>query len=200
MSDSFITKKAIASALKELCRTKPFEKISIADITSVCHLNRQTFYYHFQDKYELLSWIYYYEEFAGIAEGISFSNWSERIGQLLMTMRQEKSFFMNTIGEREHTFQNYLLGITRTLFQEAIGRLDRIGALSADQKKFDAEFYAYGITGVILSWTENGMKTPPEELAAQLKRLARHSEKAAYIFHEEIEDSLAPEHVTFQKP
>ena len=109
MSDSFITKKAIASALKELCRTKPFEKISIADITSVCHLNRQTFYYHFQDKYELLSWIYYYEEFAGIAEGISFSNWSERIGQLLMTMRQEKSFFMNTIGEREHTFQNLSL-------------------------------------------------------------------------------------------
>ena len=44
MSDSFITKKAIASALKELCRTKPFEKISIADITSICHLNRQTFY------------------------------------------------------------------------------------------------------------------------------------------------------------
>ena len=50
MSDSLITKKAIAAALKQVCREKPFDKISIADITAVCGLNRQTFYYHFQDK------------------------------------------------------------------------------------------------------------------------------------------------------
>ena len=55
MSDALITKRAIAEALKKICREKPFDKISIADITSDCGLNRQTFYYHFQDKYELLS-------------------------------------------------------------------------------------------------------------------------------------------------
>ena len=66
MSDSLITKKAIAAALKQVCREKPFDKISIADITAVCGLNRQTFYYHFQDKYELLSWIYYNENFSKI--------------------------------------------------------------------------------------------------------------------------------------
>lgn len=54
MSESLITKKAIAQALKNLCRDKAFDKISIADITTACGLNRQTFYYHFQDKYELL--------------------------------------------------------------------------------------------------------------------------------------------------
>ena len=51
MPDSNITKHAIAAALKELCREKSFDKISIADITSTCGLNRQTFYYHFEDKY-----------------------------------------------------------------------------------------------------------------------------------------------------
>ena len=61
MPDSNITKHAIAAALKELCREKSFDKISIADITSTCGLNRQTFYYHFEDKYELLNWIYYTE-------------------------------------------------------------------------------------------------------------------------------------------
>ena len=53
MSDSLITKKAIAGALKTVCKEKAFDKISIADITAACGLNRQTFYYHFQDKYEL---------------------------------------------------------------------------------------------------------------------------------------------------
>ncbi len=49
-----LTKKAIAEGLKELCHHKDFNKISVRDITEQCGLNRQTFYYHFQDKYELL--------------------------------------------------------------------------------------------------------------------------------------------------
>ena len=63
MSDSLITKKAIAQCLKNLAAEKSFLKISIGDITAACGLNRQTFYYHFQDKYELLDWIYYEECF-----------------------------------------------------------------------------------------------------------------------------------------
>lgn len=55
MSDSLITKKAIASGIKELTQKKSFNKISIRDITDQCGLNRQTFYYHFQDKYELIN-------------------------------------------------------------------------------------------------------------------------------------------------
>lgn len=43
MAESLITKKAIAGGLMELCQHKRFEKISIADITNICGLNRQTF-------------------------------------------------------------------------------------------------------------------------------------------------------------
>ena len=56
MSEALITKKAIAQGLKDLTLAKPFGKISIGDITSACGLNRQTFYYHFQDKYEPVSY------------------------------------------------------------------------------------------------------------------------------------------------
>ena len=49
MSDSLITKRALAKTLKELCQYRNFEKISINDLTNKCGLNRQTFYYHFQD-------------------------------------------------------------------------------------------------------------------------------------------------------
>lgn len=92
MSDSLITKRAIAEALKQVCREKPFDKISISNITSVWGLNRQTFYYHFQDKYELLSWIYYNENFAKIAEDITLENWDQKIYELLQNMKEEKAF------------------------------------------------------------------------------------------------------------
>lgn len=70
MSDSMITKKAIANALKSLIHTKSFDKISISDITKTCGLN---------NKYELLTWIYYTEGFSYIVDGISFENWDQKI-------------------------------------------------------------------------------------------------------------------------
>ena len=54
MSDSLITKRAIAAGIKELTKKKSFDKITVSDISEICGLNRQTFYYHFQDKYELV--------------------------------------------------------------------------------------------------------------------------------------------------
>ena len=64
---------------------------SIADITSTCGLNRQTFYYHFEDKYELLNWIYYTEGFARLVDGITLENWDSHIAVLFETMRADKS-------------------------------------------------------------------------------------------------------------
>ena len=51
---SLNTKKALAAALKELMTKKPLSKITVSDIISVCGVNRKTFYYHFQDIYDLL--------------------------------------------------------------------------------------------------------------------------------------------------
>ncbi|HAB61398.1 MAG TPA: dihydroxyacetone kinase transcriptional activator DhaS, partial [Lachnospiraceae bacterium] len=48
MSESMITKQAIARGFKQLMKEKTFDKITILDITKTCGLNRQTFYYHFQ--------------------------------------------------------------------------------------------------------------------------------------------------------
>ena len=51
------TKKAIAGVFKELLLVKPLHKITINDIAEKCEINRQTFYYHFQDIYDLVEWI-----------------------------------------------------------------------------------------------------------------------------------------------
>lgn len=181
MSDSLITKKAIADAVKQLCREKPFAKISIGDITAACRLNRQTFYYHFQDKYELLSWIFYNDIFAVILEEISFDNWDEKMRQMLEIMKSEKSFYISTVKEEEHTFEAYLFEMMKNLFLEAIDRLDQSRAVTQKEKEFDAEFFAYGICGVVISWAERGMRTEPAVLARQLKELASRTEQVGEV-------------------
>ena len=51
MADSNITKRALATSLKELMVEQPFEKINVAQICERCNMNRKSFYYHFKDKY-----------------------------------------------------------------------------------------------------------------------------------------------------
>ena len=168
LPDSNITKHAIAAALKELCREKSFDKICIADITSTCGLNRQTFYYHFEDKYDLLNWIYYTEGFARLVDGITLENWDSHIAVLFETMRADKKFYENTVRCTPDTFGNYLFKVVRALFLEAVEALDN-GTVPDADKAFFADFYAYGSCGTVRAWVSAGMKTPPEELA----RLAR---------------------------
>lgn len=51
------TKKALAAALKKMMEVKPIDKITVKDLVEICGVNRQTFYYHFDDVYDLLEWV-----------------------------------------------------------------------------------------------------------------------------------------------
>ena len=51
------TKWALAMSLQRVMAQKPLSKITIADITQDCGINRMTFYYHFQDIFDLIDWI-----------------------------------------------------------------------------------------------------------------------------------------------
>ena len=46
------TKQALAASLKKLLRRKFLDDITVKEIVADCTVNRQTFYYHFQDIYD----------------------------------------------------------------------------------------------------------------------------------------------------
>lgn len=84
MSD---TKRKMAQALKELMAEKPLKRITIQDIVERSHMTRQSFYYHFQDIYEVLELICRYDLVDQIAyrEEESFSHWMERLMEIVET-------------------------------------------------------------------------------------------------------------------
>ena len=49
---------AMAESLKLLMKSESFDKITIKQITDGAGVIRVTFYNHFQDKYDLLGWIF----------------------------------------------------------------------------------------------------------------------------------------------
>ena len=79
MADSNITKRALATALRELMEEVPFEKIQVALICERCNMNRKSFYYHFKDKYDLLNWIFDTEIISFVKEFSNSQKFEERI-------------------------------------------------------------------------------------------------------------------------
>lgn len=95
MSD---TKRRLAMALKELLLEKPLKKITIQDIVERSHMTRQSFYYHFQDVYEVLELICQYELVDRITykDEESFSEWLEH---LVILVEENRWFYRKLLLE-----------------------------------------------------------------------------------------------------
>ena len=52
------TKWLFAKTLRDMLRENTLRQIKVIDLCKACGTDRQTFYYHFRDKYDLVAWIY----------------------------------------------------------------------------------------------------------------------------------------------
>ena len=55
---SLQTKKKLAQSLKKAMEKKPLSKVTVSELIKDCNINRNTFYYHFSDIYDLLKWMF----------------------------------------------------------------------------------------------------------------------------------------------
>jgi probable dihydroxyacetone kinase regulator len=186
MSESLITKRAIADSLKELTRSKTFDKISVKDITENCGINRQTFYYHFEDKFKLLEWIYENDLLEKPMAEVDFDNWPEKMEDVLTIMTSDKYFYINTISHTENYIQTYLLGQAQTLFEQAIDKLDEKGKVNDAERNYIARFFAHGICGKVTEWVLKGMEETPEFVTSNMRNMLISCSRAAYLHINEI--------------
>ena len=55
-------KDRLGLALKEFMASENLDEISVVSLTNYCNVNRQTFYYHFRNIYDLLTWVFLNEK------------------------------------------------------------------------------------------------------------------------------------------
>ena len=187
MAESIITKRAIADSLKEITLYKSFDKITIKDITDKCGINRQTFYYHFVDKYDLLQWIYQVDFFDTYLADMDFDNWYEKMVEGLESLKAEKKFYINTANHAESFILNFVLEKTQEIFEKAVDKLDENRVVEKGQREFIARFFSFGVCGVIIEWASGGMQEEPVFLVDNMRKMLILSERAA---NEHIFDDL----------
>ena len=165
---SQITKNALATALKKLLSKKELSKITISNITEECGVNRQTFYYHFKDIYDLLEWIFTNEVIEEIDNEIE-ENWQQKFIYIFEYVIQNKEFIKNVYssGSKEY-FLKFAYKQTNLLIINFIEKEYKDKKIKEENKKFIANFYKYGFVGVMEEWIETGMKEEPQKIVSKL--------------------------------
>ena len=163
------TKIALEASLKELLKKKPFDKITIADLTEDCGISRMAFYYHFKDIYDLVEWACVEDGKKALRDKKTYDTWQEGFAQIFEAVLENKPFIMNVYRnvDRER-IENYLFKLTYDLIVGVVEEKSKGLNITEEDKKFIADFYKYGFVGIILEWIREGMKENIEDLVRMM--------------------------------
>lgn len=165
MADSNITKRALASALRELMEQTPFEKISVADICESCEMNRKSFYYHFRDKYDLVNWIFD-SEFLKAASRQKYSEPWELLGDMCGYFYDNRSFYRRALKIKgQNSFSEHFREMLRPVI---VGCLETI-LTEPEFLEFQISFFSDAFIGAFERWLNDRDCPPPERFVALLR-------------------------------
>ena len=172
------TKQLIQTSFMHILEKKPFESITVGDITKTAQINRGTFYLHFQDKYDLLDRIEK-QLFAGLGDHIdelqsrysstqTFEKGQEQLAATLFSSIKIHApllkIFLSNRGRAGFHLR------FRDAFSEKVRvNLEKNESFTADlmaPMEYFLPFITSAFLGLIEQWVRNGLDKTPEEMTA----------------------------------
>ena len=162
------TKHLLADALKVLMIKKPLQKITIKELTDSCSVNRQTFYYHFDDIYQLLAWIYK-SEAVSLAADMSYRTWQCETTAILEYLNENRAFCYATYRSLGKEYlERFLVSAYDTSVGRILDSMEEAKTLSPEDRTFIIRLYGYALSGVLQDWVASKFAVPPEKIAHQM--------------------------------
>lgn len=155
------TKQALIDSFIELLNEKPFEKITVTDITDGCGVSRNTFYYYFEDIYALLDKLYSDEAMKLMNKAEASETWAEAFMRATAFARENRKAVYHIYKSVDHIrLEKYLDAV----FYKEIIRLIEKECQKEGSRKLDdeeirilAKFYAGATLGIFIGWLNNDM-------------------------------------------
>lgn len=163
------TKKAIVEAFLELLNEKPLDKITVKEIVDRCGINRNTFYYHFEDIHALLAFVIDGEVEQVIARHANVESLEKGFTEAAhFALSNKRAIYHIYNSVRREELERYL----NSIVEEVVRRMVESQNIAEGVSKLDREliihFYKCGLSGMVLAWIGEGMKTEPEQLIQSL--------------------------------
>ncbi|MEA4973347.1 MAG: TetR/AcrR family transcriptional regulator [Candidatus Metalachnospira sp.] len=170
-----LTKHLMTDSLKKIMAQKPLNKISIREICEGCGVNRQTFYYHFDDIYDQVKWMYEQEAISLLKENEGVLIWQDGLLQLFHYIEENRAVSMCALKSlgREH-LKKFFHKDVHDIIQKAVSTADNALPTSKKHEDFLIEFYTAAIVGLLENWFLGDLKETPEEIIENLDTVIKN--------------------------
>ena len=157
------TKKALADALKKMMAVKPIDKITVNDLVETCGVSRQTFYYHFDDVYDLLEWVFEEDANANLPREVVYDNWKNDVIMWFKYLYENSTFALNVYNSNSRLYMlRYIKGRLRNCIRSFSEIVAEDRTIDRQDFEFIVEFYSHIVVGLISQWMDAGMQLPKE--------------------------------------
>ena len=174
-----LTKKLIAESFEVLMEKHPFEKITIRMITDQAGLIRPTFYNHFQDKYDLVEWIFCENIIREVESLLDHGMVQEAIKFLFTGIHRNRQFYSKLLQVTGQNCLEEVMGrhfyelFRKSIEQRGIKKLPKNRVLNVDTL---SRYYTLGLLTSIKAWLLMGDEDiSVDELTEAYEFLLTHS-------------------------
>lgn len=178
------TKKAISDAFWQLLEEKPYNKITVQNIVECCQVNRNTFYYHFQDiptlaKHSIKEWT---EQV--IQNNLGFGTPLNCITLIVQELVKRKAAFIHLYrSSHKEEFIRYLNEISLHIVQLYIDNATEGMNISPADKELFIRYYKCTFVGVALDWLDTGASYDLFDFCEKICHSFAGSGKRAFLKH-----------------
>lgn len=162
------TKRLLAQSLQELLAVMPLEKISVNDIVEHAGVGRNTFYYHFEDKYDLVNWYFQTGVTEFLVNRSSYTSWESLLLALEEYFRENKQFYTRVLQYTgQNCLQEYMFEFISAIFVQRVR--ESIPDLPESNLRPVSSFLSGALLGLLLPWVKGGMKESTAGSVAWIK-------------------------------
>ncbi len=175
------TKNDLDRALRQLLENRPLDQLRIRELTALCGIRRQSFYYHFPDVYALFDWSLEQEKrHLAVRQGQCLT-WQQAMRDLLGHVDRHRRYYQVLLESQGR------MGLRRVLGESLSGMLAqadgyyrlRCGVSRTAESAGLLSGWETLLLALVESWIQGDLSGSPETLIGQLETLARQGAAAA---------------------
>ncbi len=159
------TQKFIMSTFMQLLENESLDKITVRDIVEECEINRNTFYYHYSDIYDLLDDVFRVETEKFLEQDVddntTFGEEYARAAQFVLKYR--KAILHIYDSKKRDVLENYLETLAFSFINRFVKKESEGYALSDDDVDYITGFYTHAIVGNTIEWIKRKFPSGQEK-------------------------------------
>lgn len=168
-----ITKNAIETAFLKLLKDRNFEKVMVKDIVEECGLTRNTFYYYYDDTYNIIEDILERETRRIVEEMDQGTPIFDAAWDMFEFLDENPKIARHLFGSaKKDEMYRYVRSMVEIILRHYFEQTDIRQDFSEQNRLALIHIVKYTVQGLIAEWLERGMKSSLLEGLEQFKEFS----------------------------